>query len=237
MEKKGKLYLIPTPLGQEGLHTISPHVVEHLHALDIFIAERAKTARHFIKSTKPKRPISVLTIHELNKFTTEAEKRHFLDAATEGKDIGLLSEAGCPGVADPGAEIVQLAHRKGIEVIPLVGPSSILLALMASGMNGQNFAFKGYLPAKRPDLEKALRQVEQFSAKFNQTQIMIETPYRNKGYIEAALKVLRPNTRLCIAADLSLPSQYVFMTTISNWRKTTIPDLHKRPAIFLIHAQ
>lgn len=234
MEKKGTLYLIPTPLGEDGLTALPSEVIEQMHRLDFFIAERAKTARRFIKSTAPTRPISVLSFFELNKFTTPEEKKTFLDPALKGNDMGLLSEAGCPGVADPGAAIVKMAHQKGIKVVPLVGPSSILLALMASGMNGQNFAFKGYLPAKKPELSKALKQAEQSSGKLKQTQIFIETPYRNLGFIETALASLRPTTRLCIAADLTLPSQYIWTATIKDWKKTKIPDLHKRPAIFLI---
>ena len=236
MDIKGKLYLIPTPLGQEGLYCIPRYVFEQIQSLEVFIAEKAKTARHFIKSTGFEKPISSLEIFELNKFTEDTEKKHFLDAAEKGKSIGLLSEAGCPGVADPGAEIVAMAHKKGIEVVPLVGPSSILLALMASGMNGQNFAFKGYLPPKKPDLAKALKQAEQLSSKFSQTQIFIETPYRNNSFFEAALKVLHPRTRLCVATDLTLPSQFIKTATIGAWRKLKQFDIHKRPSIFLIQA-
>ena len=231
---KGKLYLIPTPLGENAVHTIPPYVIEKLHQLDFFIAERAKTARAFIKTTQPVKPFADLHFSELNKRTTPEEMATFLQPAENGKDIGLLSEAGCPGVADPGAEMVKLAHQKGIQVIPFVGPSSILLALMASGMNGQGFAFQGYLSAKKPELGKDLKRLEQLSRKYRQTQIFIETPYRNMGMLEEALKVLSPETRLCVAADISLDSEFILTQKIKDWRKMKLPNLHKRPAIFLI---
>ncbi len=233
---KGKLYLIPTPLGESGGHAIPPYVIEVLHSLDVFIAERAKTARHFIKTTNPTKPFSELHFYELNKRTDEHEMKGFLNDALNGKNIGLMSEAGCPGIADPGAAIVQLAHQKGVEVIPLVGPSSIFLALMASGMNGQQFCFNGYLSPKRPELSKELKRLEQLSARLSQTQIMIETPYRNMGFVETALQVLSPKTQFCIACDLTLPTQYIQTKSVKEWKQTTIPDLHKRPAIFLIYA-
>jgi 16S rRNA (cytidine1402-2'-O)-methyltransferase len=234
--KKGKLYLIPTPLGENAVHTIPPYVIEILHELDFFIAERAKTARHFIKSTQPKKAFDQLTFYELNKRTDEQELHTFLNDAENGNDIGLLSEAGCPGVADPGAQIVELAHQKNIEVIPLVGPSSILLALMASGMNGQSFCFHGYLSPKKPELARDLKRQESLSSKFRQTQIFIETPYRNNGLIEEALKVLNPNTYFCIAVDLTTDNQFIKTLKIKDWRKTKIPDFHKKPAIFLIQS-
>ena len=235
MVKKGKLFLIPTPLGENSVETIPEYVIEILHNLEFFIAERAKTARHFIKETNPKKPFSELHFSELNKRTTPEEIQAFLNPILKGKDIGLLSEAGCPGVADPGAVIVEMAHRKQIEVIPLVGPSSILLALMASGMNGQNFAFHGYLSPKKPELARDLKRLEQLSTKHKQTQIIIETPYRNRQLIETALKTLSANTRFCIAADLTLPSQYIRTKKIGEWKKVQLPDLHKKPTIFLIY--
>ena len=231
---KGKLYLIPTPLGENAVHTIPPYVIEQMHQLEFFIAERAKTARAFIKTTQPVKAFSELTFFELNKRTTQDEYRTFLQPAEKGNDIGLMSEAGCPGVADPGARMVQMAHQKGIEVVPFVGPSSILLALMGSGMNGQSFCFNGYLPAKRPDLAKKFKHIEQLSRRQKQTQIFMETPYRNEGMLEEAFKALAPDTRLCIAADISLDTQYIMTRRIKEWRKVTLPKLHKRPAIFLI---
>lgn len=229
-----KLYLIPCPLGEDSLHTLPEMVGTHIRELEVFIVERAKTARHFIKAMKPRLPIQELKIFELDKHDSQAANRAFQAALQTGKDIGVLSEAGCPGVADPGALIVKYAHEKGLQVIPLVGPSSILLALMASGLNGQNFAFRGYLPAKRPELNHAIKRLEATVRKEKQTQIFIEAPYRNKGVVEAAFKQLSANTKFCIAADLTLPTEYIKMQTIQEWKKTALPDLHKRPAIFLI---
>ncbi len=234
MSKKGKLYLIPSPLGENGAEVLPQYLIERIHQLRYFIAERAKTARHFIKASQPPYAISELDVVELNKRTAPEEWRNFLKPAQAGHDIGLVSEAGCPGVADPGAQIVGLAHQLGIEVVPLVGPSSILLALMASGMNGQRFCFHGYLPPKRPDLKRELKKLEQESGRLKQCQIFIETPYRNNGFVEEALQCLNPKTRFCIAADLTLPTQYILSQSIGAWRKQPLPDLHKRPAIFLL---
>ena len=231
---KGKLYLIPTPLGEDGLHTIPPYVVEIIHSLDTFIAERAKTARHFIKATQPPYPLSHITVFEIDNNTQSIDFQEVKPLLEAGKNVGLMSEAGCPGVADPGANIVAWAHQEGIAVVPLVGPSSILLALMASGMNGQSFTFHGYLSAKREELTKDLKQLEELARKNRQTQIFIETPYRNKQMIETALAVLSATTKFCIAADISLPPQYILTKTIADWKKTAIPDLHKRATIFLI---
>lgn len=234
--KKGTLYLIPIPIGEGAGHTIPAQVVGTMHRLEYFIAERAKTARRYLKSTGIERPISELHFFELNKRTTPEEKNQFLDPAQQGHDMGLLSEAGCPGVADPGAEIVAMAHRRGIRVVPLVGPSSILLALMAAGMNGQQFAFRGYLSPKRPELAKELKKLEGISAREQQTQICIETPYRNQAFIEQALQTLQPATRFCIAMDLTSPQEYIKTLPIRDWQKEKLPDVHKRPAIFLIYA-
>ena len=234
MGKKGNLYLIPVPIAEGSLHTIPQYVIERIHQLDYFIAERAKTARHFIKATGMPKPLPSLIIEELNKRTTGEEKTAFLNPALEGNDIGLMSEAGCPGVADPGAEIVAMAHQKGIRVVPMVGPSSILMALMASGMNGQSFAFQGYLGAKTLDLVKDLKRLESQAIKFKQTQLFIEAPYRNRGVVEQALKVLQAETRFGIAMDISAPTEYIKTLKIKQWRKERLPELHKRPAIFLI---
>jgi len=229
-----KLYLLPCPLGEDSLHTLPEMVGTHIRELEVFIVERAKTARHFIKAMQPRLPISELAIFELDKHNPQAAHQAFQAALKTGKDIGVLSEAGCPGVADPGALIVKYAHQKGMQVIPLVGPSSILLALMASGLNGQNFAFRGYLPAKKPELAKALKLLESTAKKQNQTQIFIEAPYRNRGVVETAFQQLNSNTHFCIAADLTLPTEYIKTKTIKEWKATELPDLHKRPAIFLI---
>jgi 16S rRNA (cytidine1402-2'-O)-methyltransferase len=234
--QKGKLYLIPTPLGDAATHTIPTYVIEIIQNLDVFIVERAKTARHFIKALCPGKSLDLI-LHELNEHTQSHDIINFLDAAEQGQNIGLMSEAGCPGVADPGAAVVQLAHQKGIEVVPLVGPSSILLALMASGMNGQSFCFHGYLSAKKPELEKDLKRLEQLSAKLNQTQLFIEVPYRNVGLVETALKSLLPQTQFGIAVDLTLETQWIKTQTVQAWRKLEMPDLHKRPAIFLMYGK
>ncbi|MEO0780069.1 MAG: SAM-dependent methyltransferase, partial [Bacteroidota bacterium] len=233
---KGKLYLIPSPLGEGGARVLPQYVVDRIHQLRYFIAERAKTARHFIKASQPPYAISELTVVELNKRTPPTEWRHYLQAAEAGQDIGLLSEAGCPGVADPGAQVVELAHQLGITVVPLVGPSSILLALMASGMNGQRFCFHGYLSPKKPDLRRELKKLEQESSRLQQCQIFIETPYRNQGLLEAARQVLQPRTRFGLAVDLTLSTEWIRSQRIAQWRQAPLPNLHKRPAIFLLEA-
>ncbi len=228
----GKLYLIPCPLGENAVETIPAYVLERLHSLTYLVAERAKTTRHFIKATNPPKQIAEYQIEELNEHTPIAELENLLNPALDGHDLGILSEAGCPGVADPGAKLVELAHRKGIAVVPLVGPSSILLALMGSGMDGQSFAFNGYLSAKSPADD--LKRLEQLAMKHHQTQLFIETPYRNKAIIEHALRVLQPGTKFCIAADLTLPTEFIQTKTIAEWRKSPPIALDKRPAVFLL---
>jgi len=230
----GKLYLIPTPLGEHALHTIPPYVISILQKVKVIIAERGKTARQFLKATEPERPLQDFVYHELNKRTPPQQWQTYLDAALQGQDVGLLSEAGCPGVADPGADIVALAYRKGIEVVPLVGPSSILLALMASGLNGQSFCFHGYLSPKKPTLAQDLKRLENLAQRHQQTQLFIETPYRNTALVEVALQNLAPCTHFCIAADLTLPTEYIQTKAIQDWQNSSLPDLHKRPAIFLL---
>ena len=231
---KGKLYLLPITLGEDTLFALPQYLLDRIHNLDTFIVERAKTARRFIKTTHPPYPISDLKVFELDKHEPQKEIKNYLQAALSGKDIGLMSEAGCPGVADPGALVVKKAHDLGIEVVPLVGPSSILLALMASGMNGQQFAFNGYLPVKKPELVKALKRIEQQALRFHQTQIFIETPYRNQALIEQILGVLNTNTLFCIATDINLPTQYIRTASIHQWKNIEMPNLHKRPTVFLI---
>lgn len=230
----GQLFLIPSSLGDNTIHTIPPHTQAVAHALRHFIAERAKTARHFLKALGTPVPFGEMTFFELNKQTPLTEVEAFLQPALAGHDIGLLSEAGCPGVADPGAVAVAAAHRLGIRVVPLVGPSSILLSLMASGLNGQNFAFQGYLGVKKPDRIRDLKRLEGLALRHQQTQIFIETPYRNTALIEDALAALAPATRFCIAANLTLPNEYIETHTIQEWRTRSLPDLHKQPTIFLI---
>ncbi|HOY17277.1 MAG TPA: SAM-dependent methyltransferase [Haliscomenobacter sp.] len=233
-QQYGKLFLIPVPLGENAAQTIPNYVTEIIRQLDYFIVERAKTARFFIKAAQHPRPLPELEMVELSEHTKETEYRQFLAPATRGRNIGLMSEAGCPGVADPGAVVVELAHRQGIQVVPLVGPSSILLALMGSGMNGQKFSFQGYLSAKKENLGQQLKRLEQLAQKENCTQIFIEAPYRNQQIVEAALKNLAPQTRLCIAVDLTLPTEFIQTRKIEEWKRNPPLDLHKRPAIFLL---
>ena len=234
---KGKLYMIPTTLGECDVDKILPmYVKEHLHNLEEFIVENSKTARAFLKKMNISTPQNKLKIHVLNKHTAIEEIHSFLNSCRNGSNIGLISEAGCPGVADPGMEITSIAHKEDIQVIPLVGPSSILLALMASGMNGQSFTFNGYLPIDNAERKKKLQYLEKNSRNYNQTQIFIETPYRNDKMVESIFHNLQGNTRLCIACDLSLNSEYIKTKTVNEWKKASKPDLKKRPCIFLIYA-
>lgn len=231
---KGKLYLIPTTLGENEPLEVMPYSVRTIvERVDHYIVENEKTARRFIKKITPKKSQPSLVIMKLDKYAEEMETRTYLDACEEGVSVGLLSEAGVPAVADPGATIVKLAHEKGIQVVPLVGPSSILLALMASGMNGQNFAFNGYLPIDKSDRKKAIKELERLSKDKNQSQIFIETPYRNEKMFSDLKATLTPLTRVCIAIDITLPEEYIKTYTIADWKKQK-PDLHKRPAIFII---
>ena len=231
------LYLIPCPIAENALHTVPPYAQGIARHLEVFIVERAKTARHFIKSLEPARAIQEMIFAELsdNESFEEAEEA-FREAIKSGKDVGLLSEAGCPGVADPGAAIVALAHREGVKVVPLVGPSSILLALMASGMNGQRFTFHGYLPPKRPELAKELRRLENLSRQQDQTQIFIETPYRSQMVLEVALESLQPSTLFGVAQDLTGEAEYIRSLTVKDWNKSGKKLLEKLPGVFLVYA-
>ena len=231
---KGKLYLIPVPLGSDGVQTIPDYVLVQIRRLRVFITERGKTARQFLKAVETPIPLPEMEFYELNKHTDPAEVAGFLAAAERGTDIGMLSEAGCPGVADPGAQVARLAHDRGIQVVPLVGPSSILLALMASGLDGQSFAFNGYLSPKPGGLNRELRQLEQRALKHQQTQIFMETPYRNNKMLDVVMKTLQPQTRFCVAANLTQPDEFVRTKTIQDWWLQPPPDLHKIPAMFLI---
>ena len=231
---KGKLYLLPTTLGENEPLEVMPYSVKTMvELIDHYIVENEKSARRFIKKITPKKSQPSLTIMKLDKYAEELETRTFLDVCEQGISVGLLSEAGVPAVADPGATIVKLAHEKGIKVVPLVGPSSILMALMASGMNGQNFAFNGYLPIDNSDRKKAIKDLEKLSKEKNQSQIFIETPYRNEKMFTDLKSVLTPATLLCIAVDITLPNEYIKTYSIADWKKQS-PDLHKRPAIFII---
>lgn len=231
---KGKLYLLPTTLGENEPLEVMPYSVKTMvELIDHYIVENEKSARRFIKKITPKKSQPSLTIMKLDKYAEELETRTFLDVCEQGISVGLLSEAGVPAVADPGATIVKLAHEKGIKVVPLVGPSSILMALMASGMNGQNFAFNGYLPIDNSDRKKAIKNLEKLSKEKNQSQIFIETPYRNEKMFADLKSALTPATLLCIAVDITLPNEYIKTYSIADWKKQS-PDLHKRPAIFII---
>tara|TARA_R110001632_G_scaffold43376_6_gene110102 strand:+ start:102904 stop:103608 length:705 start_codon:yes stop_codon:yes gene_type:complete len=231
---KGTLYLIPTTLGENEPLEVMPYSVKKMvELIDHYIVENEKSARRFIKKITPKKSQPSLTIMKLDKYAEELETRTFLDACDRGISVGLLSEAGVPAVADPGATIVKLAHEKGIKVVPLVGPSSILMALMASGMNGQNFAFNGYLPIDNSERKKAIKDLEKLSKEKNQSQIFIETPYRNEKMFTDLKSALTPGTLLCIAVDITLPDEYIKTYSIAEW-KSQSPDLHKRPAIFII---
>lgn len=232
----GKLYLIPTTLGDtEPLEVMPISVKQIIEHLDYFIVENEKTARRYIKKITPNKPQSSLNFMMIDKYSNELETRNYLDVCDEGISVGILSEAGVPGVADPGATVVKQAHDKGIQVIPLVGPSSILMAMMASGMNGQNFAFNGYLPIDKSERKRAIKELEKLSRDKNQSQIFIETPYRNGKMLDHLKTTLQANTRLCVACDISLPSEYIKTYSMDRW-KSENPDLHKRPAIFIIQA-
>ena len=231
----GKLYLIPVTLGEVDAADVLPHTVKRaVGFIDHYIVENEKTARRSIKSILPEKIQASLHLSTLNKHTDVADHLKMLQPCLNGLHMGLMSEAGCPGIADPGAAIVKLAHEKGIQVVPLVGPSSILLAMMASGMNGQSFTFQGYLPIDKGERKSALKNLEKLSSDKNQSQLFIETPYRNNKMLEDLMQALQPSTHLCVAADITLPSEFIKTQRIVDWKKTKI-DLDKRPAIFIIH--
>ena len=231
----GKLYLIPTTMGDSDPLDVLPQKVKRtIDFIEDYIVENEKTARKFIKSIAPDKVQATLRLHSLNKHTEVSEHANMIQPCLEGRNVGIMSEAGCPGVADPGAVIVKLAHEKGIQVIPLVGPSSILLAMMASGMNGQSFAFNGYLPIEKGDKKLALKNFEKLSLDKDQSQLFIETPYRNNKLLEDIMQTLHPATHLCIATDITLPTEYIKTLRIQDWKKMKI-DLHNRPTIFIIH--
>ncbi|MFK8058893.1 MAG: SAM-dependent methyltransferase [Polaribacter sp.] len=231
----GKLYLIPTTLGEtEPLEVMPLSVKKVVEQIDYYIVENEKSARRFIKKISPKKSQPSLQLMLLDKYAEEIETTKYLDVCKEGINIGLLSEAGVPAVADPGASIVKMAHQNNIQVVPLVGPSSILMAMMSSGMNGQNFAFNGYLPIDKSDRKRAIKDLEKLSKDKNQSQIFIETPYRNEKMFADLKAALTPTTNLCIAADITLPTEYIKTMEMKDWKHQQ-PDLHKKPAIFIIH--
>jgi len=236
--KKGSLYLFPVTLGNnEQIERVIPawnHRI--LHSIRFFVVENVRSARRFIRKTGHPLPIDEMQFFELNKYTPEEKIASFLQPLTEeGEDIGVLSEAGTPAVADPGAQIVREAHRQKIRVIPLTGPNSLILALMASGFNGQQFRFHGYLPIEPGQRARKIRDIEQQAYKYNESQLFIETPYRNHQMLESLLKVCRNQTQLCIACNLTLPDELILSKTIAQWKKEKA-DFHKKPAVFILFA-
>ncbi len=233
--EKGKLYLIPTTLGDnEPLEVLPISVKKVIEQIDTYIVENEKTARRFIKRISASKVQAKLEMFHLNKFTDISSLPDFIEPCLKGIHVGLLSEAGCPGVADPGADVVKLAHEKDIKVVPLVGPSSILMAMMSSGMNGQRFSFNGYLPIDKGERKTEIKRLERLSFDHNQSQIFIETPYRNNKMLEDLCAVLHSNTKICVACDITLPTEYIKTYTANDWSKKKV-DLHKRPTIFIIH--
>jgi 16S rRNA (cytidine1402-2'-O)-methyltransferase len=216
----GTLYLIPVPLAEEAAaKSFTPYLTDTVNNIKEFIVENEKTARKFLKEAGLKTPHSELLMHDYSKHNRDGGTAEFFKGLQAGRDVGLMSEAGCPGIADPGAEIVEKAHRMGIKVVPLVGPNSILLALMASGFNGQSFTFNGYLPIDKTERSTRIRQLEALAERNDQTQIFIETPFRNNSLLEEILKTAHPKTRLCIACDLTSATEFVQTKTIAEWQK------------------
>lgn len=237
MNQTGTLYLIPTPMGGDLLdHILPADTLALARKLTHFIVEAPKTARAHLKLFGTEHELRSLWMQELNEHTKDSELAELLAPLLAGHDVGLMSEAGCPGVADPGANLVRLAHSKGIRVAPLVGPSSILLALMASGANGQQFRFNGYLPAQDAPRIEAIRRLEADSRKSRQAEIFIETPYRNLAIFSALLTTCRPETQLTLACDITLPGEFIRSQSIAHWKKTTPPEIGKRPTVFILFA-
>ena len=226
--------MIPITLGDTAVNKVIPELNNELiNEIDVYVVENIKTARRFLKKAGIKKEISELTFFELNKRTQLTDLPTFLKPITQGKNVGVLSEAGCPGVADPGADIVALAQQQKMKVVPLVGPSSILLALMASGFNGQSFCFNGYLPKDQKDRTRKIKELEKAAKNKQQTQLFIETPFRNTHVIEDITKNCFATTKLCIAVDITLPTEQIYTKTVEEWKTTKI-NLQKRPCIFLI---
>lgn len=231
----GTLFLIPAPLGDESIAWLPAAEAAKVLHIRHFVVEAEKTARKHLKALGVSTPIRELAMNTLNEHTKPADVAALLAPLLAGEDVGLISEAGCPAVADPGAQLVALAHERGIRVAPLIGPSSILLALMASGANGQCFAFHGYLPVDAAEKAKRMKELEQRSRQHNETQVFIETPYRNNALLQQLRETLAPTTRLAVACDLTLPTETIVSRLVRDWPQDA-PDLHKRPAIFILHA-
>ncbi|MEO6902564.1 MAG: SAM-dependent methyltransferase [Bacteroidia bacterium] len=234
--KKGILYLIPTTLGDmaETADVIPLKVNTVINTIDEYIVENEKSARHYLKKIGIQKPLPEIVLHTLNQHTPSANISNYLQVIALGKNVGIISEAGCPGIADPGAEVVRIAQEKNITVVPLVGPSSILLALMASGFNGQSFTFNGYLPKERSERIKKIKELEKAALQKQTTQLFIETPYRNNHLLDDILATCDNNTKLCVACDITLASEFIKTKSIGSWKKQ-VPDLNKRPTIFLIY--
>ena len=236
MTEKGKLYLIPSPLGEnDPMEVIPLPVLKSLEGFRTFVVEEVRTARRYLSKAGLKGRIGELQFFELNEHTEQSTIESYLKLFDGGNDVALISEAGLPAVADPGAQLVALAHRHGIEVIPAVGPSSLMMSLMASGLNGQSFAFCGYIPAKTDERRSRLKTLEKISGQLRQTQIIIETPYRNDSLLKDILSTCAGSTRLCIAANITMPDAYIKTKTVAQWKKEDI-TIGKRPCVFLILA-
>jgi 16S rRNA (cytidine1402-2'-O)-methyltransferase len=232
----GNLYLIPTTLGDVAPLEVLPISVKILvEEIDIYIVESEKSARRFIKTICPSKSQSSLKLFTLNKFTDSLDLPTYIEPCMAGIPVGLLSDAGCPAIADPGAKIIRLAHEKKIKIVPVVGPSSILLAMMSSGMNGQNFAFNGYLPIDKIERKSKIKFLEKRSKNEKQAQIFIETPYRNDSVLKDLCQFLKSTTKVCIGSDLSLPTETIIMKTVNDWKKIKT-SINKRPTIFIIEA-
>ncbi|MCM1108149.1 MAG: SAM-dependent methyltransferase [Clostridium sp.] len=230
------LYLFPVTLGDTALDTVLPvYNNELILQIRHFFVEDVRSARRFLKKVSREVNIDDITFYPMGKHAATDEFARHLERIAKGIPMGVLSEAGCPAVADPGADVVAIAQRKGLRVIPLVGPSSMILAVMASGFNGQSFAFNGYLPIDPADRTKKIKQLEQRVYTEHQTQLFIETPYRNAKMVDELLRTCRPQTRLCVAAGITCPEEYIRTQTIQEWKRTSLPDLSKIPAIFLLY--
>lgn len=225
-----RVYLIPCPISEDGLQTLSQQILPAVQLCEVFFVETERSARRFLKKLWKDINIDGLEWHEMG---TESTRRAFENSIRQGKIIGIISDAGCPGIADPGQELITIAQENKITVVPLVGPSSILLALMASGMNGQKFTFHGYLPIDQSNRNKAIKELEQIIKKEGSTQIFIETPYRNNQMVESLLKNLQPLTKLCIATDVTGDRESIRTMSCGEWKKN-VPDLHKKTVIYLI---
>lgn len=231
---KGRLFLIPSPLGENDPAEVIPAgVLSMLPSITTYVVEAVRTARRYLSAAGLKGHVQDLEFHELNEHTTPAEVEALMKLFDDGRDVGLITEAGLPAVADPGAQLVRLCHRHGVEVVPMSGPSSLMLALMASGLNGQSFAFLGYLPAKTEERRQALRSIEKHSSTARQTKIFIETPYRNDSLLADILSVCRADTEVCIAANITMPDAFIRTKTAGEWKKS-VPTIGKRPCVFLI---